>query len=313
MDGILLIDKPQDFTSFDVVAKLRGILKTRKIGHAGTLDPMATGVLPVFLGNATKACDILPNSDKAYRAVLRLGIRTDTLDRTGTILAQSPVTVGASELRELFPQFTGDIQQVPPMYSAVKVGGRKLCDLARQGKEIERPSRQVTIRSIQLVGEAAPDYTLLVECSKGTYIRTLCDDLGQALGCGATLMELERTQAAGYLLKDCHTLGEIQAAQDAGELEQWILPVQSAFARLPRVFLERRDAFYFCNGLKMQADRFGCGQLQGLFCVYAQGEKAPQFLGLGYVDEVGMLRVKKLFSRLEEKPEPIEDKEEATL
>lgn len=312
MDGILLIDKPQGFTSFDVVAKLRGILKTRKIGHAGTLDPMATGVLPVFLGSATKACDILPNSDKAYRAVLRLGIRTDTLDRTGTVIAKAPVTVGASELKKLLPQFTGTILQVPPMYSAVKIGGRKLCDLARQGKEIERPSRQVTIRSIHLIQEAASDYTLLVECSKGTYIRTLCDDLGQALGCGAVLMELTRTQAAGYALEDCHTLQEIEAARDAGTLEQWILPVHTAFSRLPQVVLERRDAFYFCNGLKMQADRFGCRQLQGLFCVLAQGE-IPRFLGLGYVDEMGLLRVKKLFSRLEEKPGRVEDKEGAVL
>ena len=189
MNGILCINKPQGFTSFDVAAKLRGMLKTKKIGHAGTLDPMATGVLPVFVGNATKACDIMPDSSKAYRASFRLGEQSDTQDSTGTILKTAEVNCTAADIEALLPKFRGEIMQIPPMYSAVSVNGKRLYELARQGIEVERESRNVTIYSLELLNfdEETQSGTLKVACSKGTYIRTLCEDIGNYLGTGGTL------------------------------------------------------------------------------------------------------------------------------
>lgn len=234
LNGILCIDKPQGFTSFDVVAKLRGIAKTRRIGHAGTLDPMATGVLPLFLGRATKACDLLPDQDKRYTAVFRLGLETDTLDITGTVVSEHPVEVSEAQVREAASRFTGEILQVPPMYSALKVGGKKLCDLARQGVEVEREARPVRIHRLEFLScdSAAQTYTIDVACSKGTYIRTLVADIGRVLGCGAVLTALRRTEAAGYDLGGCVTLEEVQGCADAGRLPDLLRPVSSAFGRL---------------------------------------------------------------------------------
>ena len=237
MQGILIVDKPMDWTSFDVVAKLRGVLGTRKLGHSGTLDPMATGVLPVFCGGASKAVDLQLDHDKAYRAVLRLGQRTDTGDITGTVLETAPVTAGERELRAVLPQFVGKQMQVPPMYSAVKVGGQPLYKLAREGKTVERKARPIEIYSITYGGSPAEnEYVLEVTCSKGTYIRTLLEDIADALGQKGTMSALRRTCAGLYTEADAHTLEEILAAKEQGPaaLEALMLPVESVFTPLPR-------------------------------------------------------------------------------
>ena len=209
-DGILIIDKPTGWTSMDVCAKLRGILREKRIGHAGTLDPMATGVLPVFVGRATKAVQFAENGRKEYRAVLKLGTVTDTQDTTGAVLEAHPVTVGADEVRAALEHFTGELLQLPPMYSALKVNGQKLYDLARQGKTVERKPRAITVYELELLEQSAPDeFALRVVCSKGTYIRTLCHDLGQALGCGGCMAALRRTMAAGFRIEEAVTLEDV--------------------------------------------------------------------------------------------------------
>ena len=241
MQGILIVDKPMDWTSFDVVAKLRGVLGTRKLGHSGTLDPMATGVLPVFCGGASKAVDLQLDHDKAYRAVLRLGQRTDTGDITGTVLETAPVTAGERELQAVLPQFVGKQMQVPPMYSAVKVGGQPLYKLAREGKTVERKARPIEIYSITYGGSPAEnEYVLEVTCSKGTYIRTLLEDIADALGQKGTMSALRRTCAGLYTEADAHTLEEILAAKEQGPaaLEALMLPVESVFIPLPLLVVE---------------------------------------------------------------------------
>ncbi len=211
-NGIIIIDKPADWTSMDVCAKLRGILKTKKIGHAGTLDPMATGVLPVFVGQATRAVSFAESGSKEYVATLHLGQVTNTQDTTGETLEEHPVSVTIDELRAVLPQFTGDIEQIPPMFSAIKIGGQKLYDLARQGKTVERKPRQVTIFELEVTEQLSPsDFTLRILCSKGTYVRTLCHDIGQALGCGGCMASLRRTMAAGFTLAESYTLDDVQA------------------------------------------------------------------------------------------------------
>ena len=239
--GILILDKPSGWTSMDVCAKLRGLLGERRVGHGGTLDPMATGVLPVFVGQATKAAEFAENSRKEYAAGLRLGTVTDTQDVTGTVLETRPVTVTAEQVREALAQFTGEIQQIPPMYSAVKIQGKKLYTLARKGKDVERPARTVTIYELDLLKqESETDFRLRCTCSKGTYIRTLCHDIGTALGCGGTLYALRRTMAAGFTEADCVTLDDVKE-RGASLLR----PLDSLFARypayrLPTVGKERR-------------------------------------------------------------------------
>lgn len=215
-DGIIIIDKPQGWTSMDVCAKLRGILHTRKVGHAGTLDPMATGVLPVFVGRATRGVSFAESGEKEYIATLRLGLVTDTQDITGTVLCEKPVTVTPDDVAALLPRFTGEIQQLPPMYSALKVNGQKLYDLARQGREVERKARPITIFSLTLEDHPSPsDYVLRIRCSKGTYVRTLCHDMGQALGCGGCMAALRRTEAAGYTLDEAYTIEDVQSQGEA--------------------------------------------------------------------------------------------------
>lgn len=215
-NGIIIIDKPADWTSMDVCAKLRGILKTRKIGHAGTLDPMATGVLPVFVGQATRAVSFAESGRKEYVATLHLGQVTNTQDTTGETLEAHPVSVTMDELRAVLPQFTGDIAQIPPMFSAIKIGGQKLYDLARQGKTVERKPRQVTIFELEAVEQLSPtDFTLRILCSKGTYVRTLCHDIGQTLGCGGCMAALRRTMAAGFILEESYTLEDVQEQGEA--------------------------------------------------------------------------------------------------
>ena len=215
-NGIIIIDKPAGWTSMDVCAKLRGILKTKKIGHAGTLDPMATGVLPVFVGQATRAVSFAEGGEKEYVAGLRLGRTTNTQDTEGQTLTQSPVTVGREELEAVLPRFTGEISQIPPMFSAIKINGQKLYDLARQGKEVERKARAVTIFALEVVGQVSEtDYILRIRCSKGTYVRTLCHDIGQALGCGGCMFSLRRTMAAGFTLDESVTLEQMQEGGEA--------------------------------------------------------------------------------------------------
>ena len=215
-NGIIIIDKPAGWTSMDVCAKLRGILKTKKIGHAGTLDPMATGVLPVFVGQATRAVSFAEGGEKDYVAGLRLGRTTNTQDTEGETLTQSPVTVGREELEAVLPRFTGEISQIPPMFSAIKINGQKLYDLARQGKEVERKARAVTIFALEVVEQVSEtDYILRIRCSKGTYVRTLCHDIGQALGCGGCMFSLRRTMAAGFTLDESVTLEQMQEGGEA--------------------------------------------------------------------------------------------------
>ena len=232
-NGIIVIDKPQGWTSMDVCAKLRGMFREKRVGHAGTLDPMATGVLPVFIGRATRAVQFAAESDKEYIAGLRLGVVTNTQDATGEVLEERPVDVTGERLWTALAQFTGDILQVPPMYSAIKVNGKKLYELARKGKEVERKSRPVTIRALGLLGwpDAGEDFSLRVVCSKGTYVRTLCHDIGQALGCGGCMSSLRRVKAAGFTLNDSVALEAVQAAVDRGEGESLLLPVDEYFAR----------------------------------------------------------------------------------
>lgn len=214
--GIIIINKPAGWTSMDVCAKLRGIFHEKRVGHAGTLDPMATGVLPVFVGQATKAVSFAESGEKEYLARLRLGLTTDTQDTTGTALSELPVTVTEEDLRAVLPRFTGEIEQIPPMYSAVKVQGRKLYELARKGAEVERKPRAVTIFALELLGQTGKnEYALRVRCSKGTYIRTLCHDIGAVLGCGGAMSALERTMAAGFTLSEAVTLEQVQAQKEA--------------------------------------------------------------------------------------------------
>ena len=228
-NGIVIIDKPQGWTSMDVCAKLRGILHEKRVGHAGTLDPMATGVLPVFVGQATKAVSFAEGGQKVYEAVLQLGLVTDTQDTTGETLEERAVTVTEDEVRAALPRFLGEIEQIPPMYSAIKVNGQKLYDLARKGKEVERKPRSITIFELELLEQVnETDYLLRCRCSKGTYLRTLCHDIGQALGCGGAMYSLRRTMAAGYPLAEAVTLEDVQAQGEA-----LLRPVESMFTAYP--------------------------------------------------------------------------------
>ena len=233
-NGILVIDKPAGWTSMDVCAKIRGILHERRVGHGGTLDPMATGVLPVFVGRATRAAEFAEKGDKEYAAGLRLGVVTSTQDTTGEVLEEREVFVTGEQLERALAQFRGDILQVPPMYSAIKVDGKKLYELARRGKEVERKPRPVTIRELQLSGwpDAGGDFQLRVRCSKGTYVRTLCHDIGQLLGCGGCMSSLRRTMAAGFTLADAVTIEDVRERGEA-----LLRPLDSLFAGYPAVTL----------------------------------------------------------------------------
>lgn len=258
MNGILCIDKPDGFTSFDVVAKLRGMLKTKKIGHGGTLDPMATGVLPIFVGRATKACDMLPVQDKRYTAMLRLGLTTDSQDATGEVLTRSSVAVSPSQLEEALADFLGPQKQLPPMHSAIKINGRRLYDLARQGIEVERQPRDITVYHIKLL-EAVDSQRFLLDigCSKGTYIRTICHDLGQKLGCGGIMEGLRRTEACGYGIDRCLTLEELQVLVDQSRVVEALLPIDSAFEAYPPLTLNEQQAKLFSNGVRLSLTRLG--------------------------------------------------------
>ena len=290
MQGILIVDKPTDWTSFDVIAKLRGILGTRKLGHSGTLDPMATGVLPVFCGGASKAVDLQLDHTKAYRATLKLGARTDTGDVTGTVLETAPVTAGEKELLEVLPRFVGPRMQTPPMYSAVKINGQPLYKLARQGMEVERKARPIEILSIQYEGSPAEnEYTLTVKCSKGTYIRVLLEEIAEAMGQKGTMSALRRVAAGVYTEADAHSLEEIQAAKNAGlgALQALMLPVESVFTSLPLLVADERVEQHLYNGCPTSRYPAADGR-------YRVRNAQGQFLGLANITG-GVLRVEKLF------------------
>lgn len=296
MNGIICVNKPKDWTSFDVVAKFRGIARTKKCGHTGTLDPMATGVLPILLGNATKLSSLIPDSDKGYCAGFQLGVTTDTLDCTGTVLSSVPVQVSAQQLETALESFRGTISQIPPMYSAVQVNGRRLYDLARSGQTVERPSRTVTIHQLNLLDydPKTGEGKLEVFCSKGTYIRSLVDDLGKALGCGGMLTSLVRSQANGFTLDDCLTLEECQKLADAGELEGRVLPADRVLKELPALWLNRVQAEKFRHGVKLDLNRLRLPkQAEGNLRVY---DSDGLFLGLARCnwDEAELVIVKLL-------------------
>ena len=234
MDGVLNIRKEKGYTSFDVVAKLRGILHMKKIGHTGTLDPEAEGVLPVVLGKATKLVDLLTEKQKTYEALLHLGLETDTQDMTGTVLEEKPVEVTEEEVRTVIRSFLGEQQQIPPMYSAIKINGKKLYELARQGKEVERKARKVTIYEIKVlsIDFSENEFTMEVSCSKGTYIRTLCKDIGEFLGCGAAMKTLVRTRVSEFFLEQALTLGQIEQAVKEGKIQDYLIPIDAMFSDL---------------------------------------------------------------------------------
>ena len=288
MNGILIVDKPQDWTSHDVVAKLRGIYRERRIGHSGTLDPMATGVLAVFLGRATRAVELCENDEKTYVAGLRLGTVTNTQDITGEILESRSVDITELQLQQVLTQFLGPQQQIPPMYSAVKIQGKKLYELARKGQTVERKPRNIVIHELKLLGRQQEDFLLEIRCSKGTYVRTLCHDIGEKLGCGGCLSSLRRTEAGRFSLEDAVTLEDILKAQAEGRQQELLRSVDSLFDRLPSLTLRGEAERRMRNGgtilLKNQPD--------GEYRVYGQ---SGEFLLLGRVEAEMLTTVKSFF------------------
>lgn len=250
MDGIINVYKEKGFTSHDVVAKLRGILQMKKIGHTGTLDPDATGVLPVCVGKATKVCDLLTDKDKIYEAVIRFGVTTDTLDMTGTVTGEYPVAVTKEQLVDTLAVFVGEIDQIPPMYSAIKINGKKLYELARKGQEVERKPRRVMIHELTLLAEnlEQKECTIRVHCSKGTYIRSLCSDIGEKLGCGAAMKELVRIRVGQFELADAHTLPQIEDMVKNAETENILVPIDAVFERFRASTVSEKAMHFLKNG-----------------------------------------------------------------
>ena len=289
--GVLAVDKPQGWTSHDVVAKLRGIYREKRIGHSGTLDPMATGVLVVFLGRATRAVERCENDEKTYLAGLLLGRITNTQDVTGQVLEERQVAVSKDLLLETLKRFQGPQNQIPPMYSAVKIGGRKLYELARKGQDVERKPRSITISSLELVDFDGREAMLRVRCSKGTYVRTLCHDIGMALGCGGCLSSLRREQAGRFTLEDCVSLEEIQAAREEDRHLLLLRPVDSLFFELPALELDGLRTVRCKNGAEVPADAPA-----GEYRVYGPD---GEFLLLGSVQD-GVLRTIKSFFEVKE-------------
>ena len=284
MNGIVIIDKPAGWTSQDVVSKLRGVLHTKRIGHGGTLDPMATGVLPVFVGRATRGVEFFEHAEKTYEAVLQLGITTDTEDITGTVLSQQDAFVTGEALEQVLQQFRGEIQQIPPMYSAIKINGQKLYDLARKGKEVERKPRTVTIHELTLLSMEADGIHLRVRCSKGTYIRTLCKDIGQALGCGGCMASLRRVAAGAYTIDQAVKLSQL-VESDAPEA--FLRPVDTMFAQYPAVTLTEKQVLRCRNG-----NSFSVNMQTGTYRAYSP---VGEFLMLAKVEEGIMSTIKSFF------------------
>ena len=269
VNGIINVYKEKGYTSFDVVAKLRGIFKQKKIGHTGTLDPDAEGVLPVCLGKATKVCDLLTDKSKEYEAVLLLGKVTDTQDITGTVLEEKDVKVTEEAVRETVLSFVGDYMQIPPMYSALKVNGKKLCDLAREGKTVERQARPVKILTIDILDVTLPRVRMRVHCSKGTYIRTLCQDIGEKLGCGGCMEELLRSRVGRYSLSESHTLAQVEAAVADGTVRDMIDPVEKVLADYPALYANSYGDRLLANGNPLSDNLVSPQHEEGWVRVYA--------------------------------------------
>ena len=293
MNGILLINKPQGWTSFDVIGKLRGILHMKRLGHAGTLDPMATGVLPVFVGYATKACGILPDDTKAYRAAFQLGTVTDTQDSTGEVLETHKFSgISADQITEKLSGMTGEIAQIPPMYSAVKVDGKKLYELARQGKTVDRQARTVRIDALTL-NDFDPETgcgTLTIICGSGTYVRTILHDLGQALGCGAVMTSLCRTVSNGFSIENCITLEEAQTLADENRIGSALIPIAEVFRTLDALHLTPGQTRLYRNGVKLTLSKLPITDADR----YAVFGDPDGFLGTAVTDrENGILRIER--------------------
>ena len=284
MNGIVIVDKPQDWTSQDVTARLRRVFNTRRIGHGGTLDPMATGVLPVFVGRATRGVEFFEHAEKIYEATLRLGVTTDTEDITGTVLEEREVCISEQEFLDVLPKFRGKIQQIPPMYSAIKVDGKKLYDLARQGKEVERKPREIEIFELTCLEFAGNTARLRIHCSKGTYIRTLCKDIGAALGCGGCMEALRRVQAGEYTIAEAVPLAELLEAENP---EQFLRPVDSMFRNHPAITLTAKQETRCRNG-----NSFSMALSDGTYRVYGQN---GDFLALSRVSTGVMSTIKSFF------------------
>ncbi len=283
MNGIVIIDKPAGWTSQDVVSKLRGVLHTKRIGHGGTLDPMATGVLPVFVGRATRGVEFFEHAEKTYEATLRLGLTTDTEDTSGTVLSEQEVHIFEADFLGILHKFRGKIQQIPPMYSALKINGQKLVDLARKGKEVERQPREIEIFQLDCLEFSGDTARLRVRCSKGTYIRTLCKDIGEALGCGGCMAALRRVQAGEYTIDEAVALDALIAAEDP---QVYLRPVDSMFRNYPAVTLTEKQELRCRNG-----NSFSVQMADGTYRAYS---KAGEFLMLAKV-EAGIMSTIKSF------------------
>lgn len=296
MDGIINVYKEKGFTSHDVVAKMRGILRMKKIGHTGTLDPAAEGVLPVCLGKGTKLCDMLTDKTKTYQAVMLLGQETDTQDTTGNVLAEYPVTVTEEAVREAVLSFLGSYMQIPPMYSALKVNGKKLYELARAGKEVERQARPVEILEISVDEIKLPRVTMTVTCSKGTYIRTLCYDIGRKLGCGACMEQLLRTRVDCFRLEDSLRLAEIEALRDAGRVEEYVMPVDGVFLHFPELHTKNEGDKLAHNGNPLPALDSLFLEMPTHYETVRVYDSQKQFIGIyGYDERKQRFQPQKLF------------------
>lgn len=284
MNGIVIVDKPQGWTSQDVTARLRRVYATRRIGHGGTLDPMATGVLPVFVGRATRGVEFFEHAEKTYETVLLLGRTTDTQDVTGAILAEKPVHLSPADIERVLPRFRGDILQVPPMYSALKVNGKKLYELARKGQEVERQPRPITVFELTNLGFDGTRLSLRVRCSKGTYIRTLCQDIGDALGCGGCMEALRRVRAGEYGIEDAVPLEQLLESETP---EQYLRGLDTMFAHCPAVTLTPNQEKRCRNG-----NPFSCPLPQGTYRAYSQ---SGEFLMLAKVEDGVMTTIKSFF------------------
>lgn len=287
MNGIILVDKPCGWTSHDVVGKLRGILRERRIGHSGTLDPMATGLLVVFAGRATRAVEFAEADSKEYIAGLRLGVSTDTQDTTGNVLNTCETLPSKDELIAAANGFLGEISQIPPMYSAIKMNGKKLYELARRGEIVERSPRKVTISKLELVGEDKCDYILDIHCSKGTYIRTLCSDIGDKLGCGGCMSSLRRVKAGVFSITQAHTMEQIQAAADLGGLDGIIIPVDTLFTDKPKLTVSEFEEKKLRNGNTIKTK-----SADGTYRVYSE---SGEFLLLAEVKDNLLKTIKSFF------------------
>ena len=287
-NGILIVDKPDGWTSQDVAAKLRGVFHEKRIGHGGTLDPMATGVLPIFIGRATRGVEFFESAEKEYIAGIRLGTVTNTQDITGEVLETNPVSATREDVLAALQKCTGDIEQMPPMYSAIKIGGQKLYELARRGVEVERQPRQITIFELELMGGAGCDYTLRVRCSKGTYVRTLCHDLGQMLGCGACMSSLCRTKAGMFTLSQAITLPQILEFAKENDPQELLMPVDALFSQYPPLIVELGQTEKLRHGAQIKDWHFA----PGTYRVYSI---TGEFLLLGKVENTILTTIKSFF------------------